>query len=135
MNIQILLILSLVGFGAARLAQFQLSGVVNGVSNTVNGITGGNANVIDGLASDLNLVLTEKYLKFAERIISIWGKALENAKEKHGIIRAIAMEFIEHYKDLTGEVAREALEFFRPYKDELGDLWYEVVKIVKSIKE
>ncbi|XP_042901847.1 uncharacterized protein PF3D7_1120000 [Parasteatoda tepidariorum] len=81
---------------------------------------------------DIGVKIQDHSKKFGRWVKDMWGKGIEKLKEKHGTIKAIAMEFIANAKDLSAEMSREALEFFRPYKDDLGALWDKLVEATKE---
>ncbi|CAO4362918.1 unnamed protein product [Caenorhabditis nigoni] len=122
MNIQILLILSLVGFGATAL-----------LPNVVNGLTGGIDDFLDGLDLDLKIELKNKYQIFGKYVKDLYDNGHDFGKDKLENIKRIAKEFVGHASEVSKEVATEALEFMKPYKEDLGALWNELKDAVKEI--
>ncbi|CAP24494.1 Protein CBG03646 [Caenorhabditis briggsae] len=110
MNFQILLILSLVGFGAA------------GLNNS-----------LDGLDSELKAELEGKYKKLGEWVKEKIEQGLEPGKDKLSNVKVIAREIVDHGVDESKDVATEASDFLRPYKADLGVLYGEVRATLEEV--
>lgn len=82
---------------------------------------------------DMGLNFKERYGQFAEWLKNAWGKALDNAKDKHAKLQEIAREVRDHAKDMRQESVRQAVEILRPFKDQLGDLWQELLTSAKAV--
>lgn len=81
---------------------------------------------------DLDIAVQEQSLRFAKWVKDMWGNGTDQLKKKYGVVKAIAMEFIEHSKEMNAEMSREALEFFRPHKLELGGMWDKIVDVANE---
>ncbi|ULU02611.1 hypothetical protein L5515_005134 [Caenorhabditis briggsae] len=122
MNFQILLILSLVGFGAAGL-----------LPDAITGLFGGKNNSLDGLDSELKAELEGKYKKLGEWVKEKIEQGLEPGKDKLSNVKAIAREIVDHGVDESKDVATEASDFLRPYKADLGVLYGEVRATLEEV--
>ncbi|ULU13744.1 hypothetical protein L3Y34_016317 [Caenorhabditis briggsae] len=108
MNIQILLILSLVGFGAAGL-----------ISDLTNGLTGGIKNLLNKLDSDLKNELEENYPKLGEWVKKRIDEGLDVGNSEKENVEAIAGELLNPNVEVPEEVEKEGPGFLSQYREQL----------------
>ncbi|UMM14675.1 hypothetical protein L5515_002383 [Caenorhabditis briggsae] len=108
MNIQILFILSLVGFGAAGL-----------ISDLTNGLTGAIKNPLNKLDSELKNELEENYPKLGEWVKKRIDEGLDVGNSEKENVEAIAGELLNPNVEVPEEVEKEGPGFLSQYREKL----------------